>query len=118
MSFESPLSTLVLSISTKIPSNPKLLSSDAATLREFLLKAIIALDISKGMSHVTGVFMVGFFIWGGDEEVVHIDDEPSFCNHVPEGVMHESSEYGWGVCPKNITVGSKSPLWVIKVAFH
>ena len=34
---------------------------------------------------------------GVDEEVVHIDDEPSFSNHIAEGVVHETLEGGGGV---------------------
>ena len=52
------------------------------------------------------MFFVIFVIVGVDEEVVHVDDEPSFCNHVPERVRHESLESGGElVMPKNITVG-------------
>ena len=36
-------------------------------------------------------------IIGVDEEVIHVDDEPSFSNHIPEGVGHESLESGGGV---------------------
>ena len=38
-----------------------------------------------------------FVIVGVDEEVVHIDNEPSFSNHIPEGVGHESLESGGGI---------------------
>ena len=38
-----------------------------------------------------------FVIIGVDEEVVHVDDEPSFSNHIPERVGHESLESGGGV---------------------
>ena len=40
---------------------------------------------------------VGFFIWGEDEKIVHINDEPSFCNHVSEGIVHEPLERCGGV---------------------
>ena len=40
---------------------------------------------------------MGFFIRGEDKEVVHINDEPSFCDHVSEGVIHELLEHCWGV---------------------
>ena len=43
------------------------------------------------------MFAVGFFIWGEDEEVIHVDDEPSFSNHVLEGIIHESLECCWRV---------------------
>ena len=39
-------------------------------------------------------FLVIFVIVRVDEEVVHIDDKPSFSNHIPEGVGHESLESG------------------------
>ena len=34
---------------------------------------------------------------GEDEEVIHIDNEPSFGNHVSERVIHKSLEGGRGV---------------------
>ena len=43
------------------------------------------------------MFTMGFFIRGEDKEVVHVDAEPSFCNHVSEGVIHELLECRWGV---------------------
>ena len=43
------------------------------------------------------MFMMGFFIWGENKEVVHVYDKPSFGDHVSEGVIHESLECGWGV---------------------
>ena len=36
-------------------------------------------------------------VGGVDEEVIHIDDEPSFGDHVVEGIVHESLEGGRGV---------------------
>ena len=35
-----------------------------------------------------------------------------------ESFMNRWNVAGELVSPKNMTVGSKSPLWVIKVAFH
>ena len=29
-------------------------------------------------------------VGGEDKEVIHIDDKPSFCNHIAEGVVHEA----------------------------
>ena len=37
---------------------------------------------------------MGFWVRGGDKEVIHVDDQPSFSNHVLEGVIHESLECG------------------------
>ena len=43
------------------------------------------------------MFFMIFVIVRVDEEVVHVDDEPSFCNHIPERVGHELLESGGGV---------------------
>jgi len=37
---------------------------------------------------------MGSGIGGEDKEIVHIDDEPSFSDHISEGVVHESLEGG------------------------
>ena len=34
---------------------------------------------------------------GEDEQVVHVNKEPSFGDHVSEGVVHELLESGWGI---------------------
>ena len=36
-------------------------------------------------------------IGGVDEEVIHIDNEPSFGDHVAEGVVHKALEGGGGI---------------------
>ena len=36
-------------------------------------------------------------VGGVDKEIIHIDDKPSFGNHVAEGVVHESLKGGGGV---------------------
>ena len=40
---------------------------------------------------------MGFGIRGEDQEVIHIDEEPSFGYHVAERVVHESLERGGGI---------------------
>ena len=40
---------------------------------------------------------MGYCIRGIDEEVVHVDDEPAFHDHIVEGVVHESLQGGRGV---------------------
>ena len=42
-------------------------------------------------------FAVGFFVGRENKEVVHINDKPSFSDHVAEGVVHEPLECGRGV---------------------
>ena len=44
-----------------------------------------------------GAFLMEGGVGGVDEKIIHIDDEPSFGNHVMEGVVHESLEGGGGV---------------------
>ena len=39
---------------------------------------------------------MGGFIRGEYEEIVHVDDEPSFSDHI-SGVIYETLEYGGGV---------------------
>ena len=36
-------------------------------------------------------------VGGIDEEIIHVNYEPSFSNHVAEGVVHESLKGGGGV---------------------
>ena len=42
-------------------------------------------------------FHVSLGVWESDEEVIHIDDEPSFSNHVSKRAVHELMEHGRGV---------------------
>ena len=39
-----------------------------------------------------GSFMVSVLVRRENEEVIHIDDEPSFSNHISKGIVHESLE--------------------------
>ena len=32
-----------------------------------------------------------------DEEIIHVNDKPSFCNHVMKGIIHEVLEGGRGI---------------------
>ena len=36
-------------------------------------------------------------VGGVDEKIIHIDDEPSFGNHIAEGVIHKSLKSGGGI---------------------
>ena len=59
------------------------------------------LQVEVELSHALQNTFSAFFMEGGvggiDEKVVHIDDEPSFGNHIAEGVVHETLEGGGGV---------------------
>ena len=75
---------------------------------------------SDSLEHPSGAFvMEGHIILGVDSHIVHIDLKPLFWEHIHEDMVHESLE-GGGVLqnPKNMMVGSKSPMEVMKVAFH
>jgi len=62
-----------------------------------LLKFEVQIEFSHALEDMLGAFLLGSGVGGEDEEVIHVDDEPSFCDHVPEGVIHESLESGRGV---------------------
>ena len=49
------------------------------------------------LEDTVGLLSMGIGVRGGNEEIVHVDDELSFCDHVLEGVVHKSLEYGRGV---------------------
>ena len=49
------------------------------------------------LEDVAGSFGMGCGVRGGNEEVIHIDNQPSFSDHVSERVIHESLECGGGV---------------------
>ena len=63
--------------------------------------AFLELEMKVKLSHsledAASSLGVGLGIGGGDKEVVHVDDELSFSDHVPERVVHEPLERGRGV---------------------
>ena len=61
------------------------------------LKLEVQIEFSHALEDTLGAFLVSSGIGGEDEEVIHVDDEPSFCDHVSEGVVHESLKSGRGV---------------------
>ena len=62
-----------------------------------LFKFEVQIQLDHSLENTFGAFFMGSSVGGEDEEVVHIDDEPAFCDHIPEGVVHESLESGGGV---------------------
>ena len=59
------------------------------------------------MKDTLGLFLVVFVVVQVYKVVIHINDEPSFCDHIPEGIRHESLKVGGElVMLKNMTVGS------------
>ena len=61
------------------------------------LKLQMEVKLSHSLEDAAGSLSVGFGVRGGDEGVIHIDDEPSFCYHISERVIHESLKCGGGV---------------------
>jgi len=54
----------------------------------------VQVEFSHTLENTFGAFFMSGGIGGEDEEVIHVDNKPSFCDHVPEGVIHESLESG------------------------
>ena len=54
----------------------------------------VKVEFSHALEDTMGSFSMGFGVRGGDEEVVYIDDKPSFSDHVLEGIIHKSLERG------------------------
>ena len=52
---------------------------------------------SHALENSEGAESVDFGIIREDEKIIHIDNEPSFGNHVSERVVHKSLESGRGV---------------------
>ena len=85
--------------------------------------AFLELQVEVKFSHVledtTGLLFMSFWVRGGDEEVVHVGDEPSFSNHVSKRVIHELLECGRGIAEtKKHDCWFKSPLCVMKATFY
>jgi len=62
-----------------------------------LLKFEVQIQLGHSLEDTFGAFLVGSSVGGEDKEVVHVDDKPSFRDHISEGVVHESLEGGRGV---------------------
>jgi hypothetical protein len=78
---------------------------------------IVVLDFLQDL--IYSLLMYSFVIFGGYNKVIHIDLQPSLCDFfLKDVVYHCLKGHREFVRPKNITVGSKSPLLVLKVAFH
>ena len=52
---------------------------------------------SQTLQDALRMFLMEGGVGGVDEEIIHIDDEPSFGNHVAEGVIHELLKGSRGV---------------------
>ena len=54
-------------------------------------------ELSHTLENTVNPLHMGFWVKGGDKKVIHADDQPSFSDHVSEGVIHELLECGGGV---------------------
>ena len=54
-------------------------------------------EFGHSLKDMTGSFGMGCRVRGDDEEVIYIDDEPSFSDHVSKRVIHKLLEGGGGV---------------------
>ena len=54
-------------------------------------------ELHHSLKDTASLLGVGFQVRGGDKEVVHIDNEPSFSDHVSERVIYEPLEHSGGV---------------------
>ena len=62
-----------------------------------LLELEVEVKLGHSLEDVASSLGVGLRVRGGDKEVVHVYDEPSFSDHVSERVIHESLERSGGV---------------------
>ena len=54
----------------------------------------VKVQLGHALEDTFGTFLMEGGVGGIDKEVIHIDDEPSFGDHVAEGVIHESLKGG------------------------
>ena len=44
------------------------------------------------LKNTASLLSIEFWVRGGNEEVVHVDDEPSLSDHISKGVIHKLLE--------------------------
>ena len=54
-------------------------------------------QLGHALQNTFGSFFVEGSVGGVDKEIVHVDNEPSFSDHIVEGVVHEPLKGGRGV---------------------
>ena len=53
----------------------------------------------KLLKHSWDAFLMELkVIFGSNEDVIHVDYQPSFCNFLSEDCIHHGLEGCWGVC--------------------
>ena len=74
--------TAILSSLTGFHNHSKVF--DFRNIELAFLKLQVKVKLSHALEDMTGPFFMGFWVGRGDEEVIHVDDELSFCDHVSE----------------------------------
>ena len=67
---------------------------DFRNVKLTFLKLQVEVEFSHPLEDTASLFFVGLWVGGGTEKVIHVDDEPSFSNHILEGVVHKLLEHG------------------------
>ena len=62
-----------------------------------LLQFEVEVQFRHALEDALSMFAMGLFVRGENKEVVHVNDKPSFGNHVTKRVVHEPLEHGGGV---------------------
>ena len=57
----------------------------------------VKVEFGHTLQDAFGAFLMEGGVGGVDEEIIHVDNEPSFGNHIAEGVVHESLKGSGGV---------------------
>ena len=55
------------------------------------------IQFHHSLKYSLGLFGVSGFVWREDEEIVHVDHQPSFGYHIPKRVIHKLLECCWRV---------------------
>ena len=57
----------------------------------------VKVELSHALQNAFGAFFVEGGVGGVDEEIIHVDHEPSFGDHITEGIVHEPLKSGGGI---------------------
>ena len=81
---------------TRFHNHPEIFDFEEVELA--FLKLKMKIEFGHSLENTMGLLSMSCWIRGGDEEVVHVNDKPSFSNHTSEQVIHELLE-----CDKGVT---------------
>ena len=104
---------------TRFYDHPKVF--DFRNIKLTLFKLKVEVKLSHVLENTVSSFSMGLWVRGSNEKVIHVNDEPSFSDHVLEGVVHELLECSWGIAKtKEYNSGFKESIVsdTVKAAFH